>query len=482
MKGRNIFAMIFSMVLILLNFDSGLSVGHSIEDFSELFSLNDQHPDPAPWVSEVVDSSGDVGRHVSIAVDPGSGQTFISYFGRELGGSLNLARYVGSGGNCGLNNTWKCQILDSFDVVGEYNSIDTYPSEDGVRVIISYYDFTNGALKYVYGLAKSSNFNFSVYTIDSGKPKNGVYKGMHTSVKFDSKGVSHIAYQYYSDYANEAQLYAHWVGDGTGNCGEGAVAGDWQCDTIYNNEGVGMYASLDLDGNDHPSIAFYDENNGDPLVAQYLGPGGNCGPSNSWMCWRVGFLSLDTGKYISLYVEDNNQPHIAYYKAPVDPYDYGWMMYAEYVGEGGNCGVCPPGLGCRWQCDYIDEMGSSLTSMGIAIADDGTGNPIIAYQDASEDQAPAALKVARPVSVMPQNTVPNCGPVDPTRTWYCEMVDRGGANFDEAGSVSIALNPMGLAMIAYHELDKYAHPAKGNLKVAYQQPQLQVFFPLALNY
>lgn len=47
----------------------------------------------------------------------------------------------------------------------------------------------------------------------------------------------------------------------------------------------------------------------------------------------------------------------------------------------------------EWQCDEIDDMGTSLTSMGVALAEDGAGYPIIAYQDASDDLAPAALKV-----------------------------------------------------------------------------------------
>jgi hypothetical protein len=294
-------------------------------------------------------------------------------------------------------------------------------------------------------------------------------------VKYDSGAVPHIAYQYYGDSSAEAQLYAYWVGDGTGNCGEGSVAGDWQCDVIYNDDGVGMYASLDLDGDDDPSIAFYDADNGYPWVAQYSGSGGNCGPGNSWYCRSVHQPTLDTGTSVSLYVEDSGLAHIAYHNVTS-----GTLEYAEWVGSGGNCGFNSVSTQWEWQCDEIDDTGTSTFSpMGVSLAEDGAGYPIIAYQDGSDPMAPAALKVARPHAALDPNTVPNCGPQDLFLTWYCESIDGGGAYTDEAGSVSVAVNSAGLATIAYHELDSYPYPVEGNLKVAYQR--LQVFLPLVLK-
>jgi hypothetical protein len=155
------------------------------------------------------------------------------------------------------------------------------------------------------------------------------------------------------------------------------------------------------------------------------------------------------------------------------------LGYAEWVGSGGNCGFNSVSLQWEWQCDEIDDMGTSLTSMGVALAEDGAGYPIIAYQDASDDLAPAALNVARPHVALDPNTVPNCGPQDLFLTWYCETIDGGGAYIDEAGSVSLAVNSAGLATIAYHELDNYPYPVEGNLKVAYQR--LHVFLPLVLK-
>jgi hypothetical protein len=476
MKKKIYLCFVLSAALILLGISSGMAFYPAHIGDSQLTSLDNSSSAMAPWFIDTVVSTGNIGQHVSVAIDPGSGMTFISYYDQDLGGTLNLARYLGSSSNCGPDNVWHCQILDSLGSVGEYNSIATYPSGDGVKVIISYYDFTWGALKYIDGYAEASTFTFDTYTIDTGNPANGYSKGMHTSVKFDSAGTPHIAYQYNSTFTNEAQLYAYWVGDGTGNCGEGDVEGDWQCDTIFNDEGVGMYASLDIDGSDRPSIAFYDADNGYPWVASHIGSGGNCGPTNDWYCRSVHQAALDTGKYVSLVVEDSGLAHIAYYNASDET-----LEYATWVGSGGNCGFSSISIKYEWQCEWIDDMGTTLSPpMGISIALDTDGYPIIAYQDASDDLAPAALKLARPHVVLDPNIVPNCGPQDLFHLWYCGFIDTGGS-FDvaEAGSVSMALNPAGLATIAYHEHDSYVYPSQGKVKIAYQR--LQYFLPITLK-
>jgi len=475
MKRQICIGLAISAILGVLGLTPGVAQRSQYDEDWTVISAGTTSPASAPWFIETVDSTGDIGRHASVAVDPGSGMTFISYHDRDEGGTLNLARYLGSGGDCGPDNAWNCQLLDSFGSPGEYNAIATYPSGDGVKIIVSYYNSVLGALKYVDGYAEGSDFSWSVHTIDSGDPPGGILAGLHTSVKFDSAGVPHIAYQRYGiSSIEEEQWYAYWVGNGTGNCGEVSVADDWQCGAIHSDEGVGMHASLDLDGDDDPSIAYYDSIRGHPWVAQYIGAGGNCGPSNDWYCRKVHRPTLDIGQYVSLYVEDSGLPHIAYHNVT-----NGSLEYAEWVGSGGNCGFNGASLQWQWQCDEIDDTGTSLTSMGVAIAGDEAGYPIVVYQDGSEDLAPAALKMARPHVALDPNVVPNCGPQDLFLTWRCDIIDGGGSYADEAGSASLFVNSAGLATIAYHELDTYAYPVEGNLKAAYQR--LQVFLPLGLK-
>jgi hypothetical protein len=497
MKRRIYVGVGLAAVLLVLGMRSELVRGSQRSEDTAASGVVNASAAMAPWFIDMVDSATDVGRHVSVAIDRASGMTFISYYD-AASRDLCLARYVGSGGNCGPSDAWMCETVDSTGDVGQYNSIATTsvviaPVESGgeasageydaiathrrvhgVWVFISYHDATNGALKYAEGECTLSGCSLATYTIDSGNPATNVFKGLHTSVKRDWSSVYHIAYQYYGASSAEAQLYAYSVGDGSGNCGEDSVAGDWQCDVIYNAEGVGMYASLDMDDEDDPSIAFYDAGNACPWVAQYVGSGGSCGPGNSWLCRKVDRPTLDTGKYVSLYVEDSGLPHIAYHNVTS-----GTLEYAHLVGSGGNCGFSGGSMQWEWQCDEIDETGTSPTSIGVSVAEDGAGYPIIAYQDGSDAMAPAALKVARPHAALDPNTVPNCGPQDLLSTWRCDVIDGGGSYTDEAGSVSLAVNSAGLATIAYHELDSYPYPAEGNLKVAYQR--LRVFLPLVLR-
>ena len=417
-----------------------------------------------PWTKNTVDTDTDVGQHVSVAIN--YGKTFISYYD-AANKDLRLARYVGTGGNCGPSNTWQCQIVDSIGDVGKYNSIATKPAESETRVIISYYNATTGALKYATGICNST-CTLTPRTIDMGNPNFYIYKGKYTSVKYDSIGIPHISYYYHNLLGDDALLYAHPVGGGSGNCGFGSEANDWQCDTIQNAAGVGMYTSIDLDADNDPTIAYYDSGNSFPLVAAYVGSGGTCGPGSSWYCRSVIHPAMDTGEFVSLAVENNGVPHIAYYNKTEES-----LEYARWVGTGGTCGI-------NWQCDEIEDMGTSLTPMDVSLALDKNGYPMIAYQDTSEALAPAALKIAFPgaaLGLVPGET--NCGPETPFSTWYCGIVDGGGSYTDEAGSVSIAFNSAGLATIAYYELDDYAFPAEGNLKVAYQL--LRQFLPSILR-
>jgi hypothetical protein len=475
MKRKVYISFLLTAILILIGINSSLAQNSVQYDGIQMNSINSSSVAMAPWFIETIDSPTDVGQHVSAAIDPNDGKTCISYYDAE-NKDLRMARYVGSGGNCGPDGSWMCELVDSQGDVGQYNSTASCPSENGVFLDVTYYDATNGALKYAGGSCDQNGCTYTTHTIDSGNPNIFAYKGQHTSVKFDSKGTPHIAYHRSSGFPSDALLYARWVGNGAGNCGEGDVAGDWQCDVLHEADNIGWYTSLDIDGEDRPTIAYSDADGKYPWVASFTGSGGNCGPNFNWNCWRVDQSSLDTGKYISLYVEDDGQAHIAYYNETD-----GTLEYAKWVGSGGNCGVNIATSIKEWQCEWIDDMGASLNPpMGISIAEDAAGYPIIAYQDASEDPAQGTLKLAGPHAAVDPNTVPNCGPQALFYLWYCDVIDPGPSFYDsEAGSVSLVMNSTGLATIAYHELDSYAFPSQGNLKVAYQR--LQLFLPLTLK-
>ena len=73
-------------------------------EWSPIRSANTNSPALAPWFIDTVDSTNDVGQHVSLAIDPENGTTYISYY-NATNDDLRMATFVGTGGNCGPDNT-----------------------------------------------------------------------------------------------------------------------------------------------------------------------------------------------------------------------------------------------------------------------------------------------------------------------------------------------------------------------------------------
>jgi hypothetical protein len=227
-------------------------------------------------------------------------------------------------------------------------------------------------------------------------------------------------------------------------------------------EGVGQYTSLVIDADWHRHIAYYHAVNSELWYATNMS-GSNCGPGgNTWTCIPVSGAEADVGRYVSLYVDSGKRFHIAYYDATNEV-----LKYAVKLGGGGNCGV----LGSA-QCDDIDSMQADYHPLGVSIAEDAAGYPIIAYQAWN-----GSLKIARPLAALGLSPgAGNCGPQeDLFLTWRCETVDRWQwpPHPRYGDYAAIAVNPSGLATVAYQG---FVVESGGNLMVA--QQRVQVFLPL----
>jgi hypothetical protein len=260
-----------------------------------------------------------------------------------------------------------------------------------------------------------------------------------------------------------------------GNCGEDTEAGLWQCDTVDSGDSLfGQFASLDVDYSDVPYIAYYDGDNGNLKYGYYAGIG-TC--SSGWECSTIDSIG-DVGQYASFKTRRSSTDvlHVAYYDKT-----NGKLKYATSGWAAGNCGS-----GNSWYCMNVDTIGSDMTQVGISLDLDADGDPIIAYQDASEELGPSVLNIARPapVYVNPGDIgIGNCG--DPEcpgagclfSYFQCNTLDNaayGYGNVYLADFTAVAVGPSGLATIAYYEVDDYY--SEQSLKVAYQQYQL--FLPL----
>jgi hypothetical protein len=372
-----------------------------------------------------------------------------------------MANYVISGGNCGPDDSWRCRTVDSGNEVGMYSSIAV--SARGVN--ISYHDATNGDLKWAASTDYPYYHNWVIRTVDRGVASSSS-TGLYTSLALPQYGLPRIAYHLVNEGGDDELKLARYVGGSSGNCGYGTHLGAWNCDTVASGEGVGQYASLAIDKDWYRHIAYYDAVNGALWYATNMS-GTNCGPGgSSWTCIPVsGGAAKDVGRYASLAVDSAKRFHIAYYDATDET-----LKYAVDVGGGGNCGA----FGSA-QCEEIDLMPADYHPLGIAIALDAAGYPIIAYQAEN-----TSLNLARPLDAvgLPPG-YGNCGPEEGLfRTWICETIDQHGSviTYRNGDYAAIATNDSGLATIAYQGFVK---GTTGNLNVAWQR--VQGFLPLVLR-
>lgn len=487
MKARLLLVFAISAALLILAVGVVLAQELPPDEQSAASSAEAASAATAPWLITTVDSttlaSGvpDFGQYASVAIDPSSGTSWVSYYD-ATNHDLRVARYVGSGGNCGTGNTWSCETVDSAGSVGQHSSIAVAPG--GVGVGIAYYDATNYALKYALYTCILGPCTWTLYTIEDGS----LFQlfGRYASLEYDSSGAPHIAYHERRTLGDDRLKHAYYVGaPNSGNCGPD---NRWQCDVIDSGDRVGEYASLDANGANDISIAYYDGGNGALKHAMYVGPGvssANCG-DNAWHCRIIDppivLTDADVGRYASSRLGSSGTPHIAYFDATS-----GTLKYAKYVGDGGNCGWSAPVFEYEWQCDVIDDVGTAAVSnlWGISLALDDNGSPIIAYRDSAyTGTEPDSLNVAYPT------LVGNCGPTVtltlppwgsiPVHLWQCDILDNalsGLGYCDEGAYVSIATNSAGLATVAYYESD--SRYSTGRLKVARQRSQ--VYLPLVVR-
>jgi hypothetical protein len=459
MSGRIPFRAAFSAILLVLAARPGVVHGWQDTGAGQPAGVSESPGATAPWFVDEVDTEGDTGEYTSVAYDPFMGAIYATYYD-ATSQSLRIARDDRVYGNCGPGEEWFCKTLDlSGADVGRYGSIAVRPAGNGMG--ISYYDATNGHLKHLW-FDNPHLWTHSIVTIDKGI--SGVSTtGKYTSIKYSSGDSPFIAYQFENPGGADALMLAYPQPD-EGNCGYEYWEDDWQCDTIDVGDGIGRYASLALDSQDRPHIAYYHAVNGELWYATSVN-GTNCGPEDTWSCYAVSGSGAgeDVGRYASMYIDASDRFHIAYYDAESEK-----LMYATRVDSGGTCAN-------GWaRCDEIDDMLADYHPVGISIDKDPAGYPVIAYQGYDK-----GLKLARPAAALGlSGGGGNCGPMTPFSTWYCETIDPPPwwSTYRNGDSVSLDVSPSGLVSIAYNG---FIMDDSGNLRMAYQR--FQYYLPVVLR-
>jgi len=331
---------------------------------------------PGGWSTEVVVSTGDVGRHASLSFDS-KNMPHVSFSDRTMPG-LRYASWTGS--------SWLIEVVDSLTTT-EATSL-AIDSED--RPHVAYRDYVNNDTKYAHwtgssweievadsenqsglrvSLAMDSNDSphLAYYSsCDDGRPpllryanKTGVSwqvatlhsveycdGSSYTSIALDSRDRPHIAY----DAKPSHNLwYANWSGT------------SWNLEVVDTYPGSGDFASIAIDSNDLPHISYYSDTENGLKYAFY-----SHSPLGGWEWMIESVDSGNVGMSTSLALDDQDRPHISYTSDTSGPPTTHNLYYAHFA-DG------------YWSLETVD---TDWVVGETSIALDRCGMPHIAYQAA----------------------------------------------------------------------------------------------------
>jgi hypothetical protein len=281
---------------------------------------------------------------------------------------------------------------------GWSTSIDVFPDINPNPLIstwkvgISYYDVTNKSLKYAQYRCPPLNPCFwTISTVfASSDPSDEI--GRFSSLKFNSTGSPNIALFFnWGAYTSDAVFLAYPTASGDGNCGDAFA---WQCDKVDQFVSLGPYLSMDIDWNDNVYIAYYDGLIDKLKYAYYAGIG-DCWLDNGWICQYIDDTpGVNVGLFPSLHAPQNGSDtlRVAYYDSTNGTLKYAYARQDTL----GNCSpghnwqcttINDMGVGLAWasislavddnnkpMIAYTDAH-EDLAPLGLKIAEPAYGMP-----------------------------------------------------------------------------------------------------------
>ena len=236
------------------------------------------------WTTTTV-SSGSVGKYASLAVNTTA--LYISYW--DLGsGDLKYATCT-LAADCTLTANWTSTTIDSTGTVGEHTSLTLTSS----AIHLSYYDNTNGNLKYATCSLSTDCSNASNWTLATLESTGNV--GEFTSILTDS-GKIYIAYY---DGTNSTLKFGKCTI--SANC---SSASNWTFSVVDNTASVALQHPSLTGSSGTLHIAYHDTNNASLKYAKSTNDG------SSWSLATIDTLSGATRGYIPSIVVSDNKLHV----------------------------------------------------------------------------------------------------------------------------------------------------------------------------
>ena len=246
------------------------------------------------WSTREVESSLDVGAHVSLLLDAAQ-QPIVAYRDGVAGNNARLGLVVARP----LAETW------SFEVAVPIAADDTDVGFASEMVLdaagnphISYQGGGGlGAMSLRY--VRKEGENWATGIVDNLTPTTS-FSFVYNAIALDSQGRPHIAY---SDPGAGDLKYARWEGSA------------WVIESVDSQGDTGWGASLALDAQDHPHITYFDRSTGGQTSAavKYATWTGA-----AWEFRTVapsGGGALSTEAWTSMALDSRGRVHVAYYGA-----------------------------------------------------------------------------------------------------------------------------------------------------------------------
>ncbi|HEX9341621.1 MAG TPA: hypothetical protein VF992_10715 [Thermoplasmata archaeon] len=219
------------------------------------------------WRVEIVDGSGDAGRHSSLAIAP-NGTLYVLYQD-DGGGTLRLATSAGSG--------WSSEQVTG---PGLYTGDTNIAVDTSGALHILYYDQNRDTVR--YGVRGPSPGAWNISDVDTG------HVDEFSGLVLDRLGTPHVVYTTYSNTLR----YAHFTGS------------SWIREDVDASGPGAAYESIALDRNGIPHVAYFGFGH-----LRYASR-----PGSTWIVEDVGGMERASW-YVRFGLDRGGTPHIVYYDA-----------------------------------------------------------------------------------------------------------------------------------------------------------------------